>query len=462
MDPLLNRLMSKREYRKWIICKAVEKRKVSAKYLAELCGCTSKTVLIDIQEINVNNSFAVEMPLIQNENNIICIDSTQKIPLNTIYREIIEASYPFKILNEIIENSKMTMGEFSKKNYLSYNPIYKAIVQLNSYLSLYDLRIIKFQLVGDEYKIRIFLFHFYWNLFGGAKWPFKKVSKKNCQEEVKILVQVFSTKLSWIENEKLCFWIAILIMRNKIDNDNNLDKVPIFWRNLDEKKYCLIEKIAINLPLKRLRIEASLLLEARYLIYEKSNLKECNLTLSNFNDSCSKVSARIIKRLIKRDTSEETASKIRKVTYELSKVIQYQQLGESYLTLAFKTDIQIKNITKLKIYPELLSISAEQSYRIIQVLEKNFLLKSPRYSIYIATKYDEVDFKRIKTILESESPDCISYSSFWNINEEVDVIITDLEELLHRKKGLAIQIIHPFDEKKASRIVKEIKNYFNV
>lgn len=373
-----------------------------------------------------------------------------------------EQSLQFKILNEVAENSEISLSKFSQQHYVSYNPIYKALGNLNTYLSHFELKITKFKLVGKEYRIRIFLFHFYWEIFGGGKWPFRKVAKYECKEEVHKLEKVFSSNFTWIEHEKLCFWIAILVMREQINNVDTLENLPIFWKNLDEEGYKMIKKVTLNLSLKLVKRDPSHLLVALYLICEEKNIKEVSLSLSNFDDPISRGSERLIRRLLKDKLSKDAEIKLKLAHNELIKIIHYSQLGENYPSLVLKVNQASHNFSHSLDFPELLYTPAKQAFQIIQVLTTQKLLKVPSYSIYIATKYGVVEMRKIKILMEDKSPGNFTYYSLWETNEEVDVILTDVEELPTRQESLKIQFSYPFNDKKASEIVEKIKTYINI
>lgn len=63
MGPFINQLMSTRDYRQWLICNEIDQRKqATVQELLELCACTLKTLLVDIQGINDRYSSIERMP----------------------------------------------------------------------------------------------------------------------------------------------------------------------------------------------------------------------------------------------------------------------------------------------------------------------------------------------------------------------------------------------------------------
>lgn len=456
----MNQLMRRCDYRKWLICKELDQKKeITVQRLATVCDCTSKTLLLDIQEINDNYSTISGMPILKKNTRLIYIEADQMIPLNAIYKKILTQSHQFKLLNEVVENSDTTLSEFSRGYYISYSPIYKTIIKLNAYLAAFELQVIKFKLVGEEYKICIFLFHFYWTLFGGGKWPFKTIAKNQCKEEVAELETAFSTHFTWVEHEKLCFLVAVLAMRERLRKKNMALNEHIYWKTLDEEGNQLIKNSDQSLSLKLIKNGQLLLKIAQFLICDQTKLKTAQLGLSNFNDSFSKASEHLLMRL-KKDFSKDRVNEIQEAQKELIKFIHYSQLGEAYTLLALKIEQERSNLINLKTYPELEIFLNKQASQIIQILTVQNLVMAPNYYIYIATKYGEGEMKKIKGLLEASSPDNFSYISLWNINENVEVILTDFEKIPEREDCLQLQFMYPFNEKKASEIVARLKIYF--
>ncbi len=462
MNARIDQLLNKADYRKWLICKAIDQDKeVSIQYLLKLCVCTSKTVLADVQEINDQYSTINNMPILKKKNSLIYIDCNQSIPLNTIYRKNMVQSLSFKLLNEIIRNNEITLGEFSKQNYISYNPIYRAIAKLNTYLAPFQLTIRKFKLTGEEYKIRIFLFHFYWTIFGGESWPFLSVNKQECKEEVNELENVFFTNLTWLEYEKLCFWLAIFIIRERIIHDDVATKIPIYWRNLSEEKYKSVKKNYQELSLKQVGNGNSFILVAVFLVCGITKLKDTRLGLVSFIDSFSVASQSLMMRL-KENRQKKIKSASQAAQNELIKFIHYNQLGEAYIAIALKIEDESLNFIDRDAFPELTPIPIKQASQMVQILQLQNILAIPQYSIYIATKYGDSTMGKIKALLEAQSPENFHYFSFWNETEKANVILTDIEQIPEVTESFQLQFFYPLNEKKARELVKKIKAHFNL
>lgn len=462
MNSRTDQLLNKDDYRKWLICKAIDQGKeVNIQYLVKLCACTSKTVLSDIQEINDQYSTINNMPILKKKNSLIYIDFNQSIPLNTIYRKNMVESLSFKLLNEIIKNNEITLGEFSRRNYISYNPIYRAIAKLNTYLALFQLTIKKFKLTGEEYKIRIFLFHFYWTIFGGGPWPFLSVNKQECKEEADKLEYAFFTHLTWIEYEKLCFWLAIFIIRERVIHEDSATKIPIYWQNLREEKYKNIKKVYGELSLKQIGDGHSFIFVAVFLVCGIMKLKDIRLGLVSFIDSFSVASQSLMMRL-KENGQKNIKDTSQTAQNELIKFIHYNQLGEAYIGLALKIEEESWNFIDRNSFPELISIPTKQASQIVQILQLQNLLVAPYYSIYIATKHGDSTMRKIKALLEAQSPENFHYFSLWTKTEKANVILTDIEQLPEITESFQLQFFYPFNEKKARELVKKLKAYFNL
>lgn len=461
MNVRIDQLLSKPAYRKWQICKTLDQQKeVTIQYLLKLCTCTFKTVLVDIQEINEDYSIIRDMPILKKKNGLIYIEFDQTMPLTTIYRKILTQSMPFKLLNELIEDSEITLSKFSQRHYVSYNPIYRAIEKLNSYLAPFDLRIMKFKLAGEEYKIRVFLLHFYWEIFGGGSWPFETIAKRQCKEVVNKLEHTFLTNVTWIEHEKLCFWVAIVKIRERLIHEDVALEPPTYWHHLSLEKYSEIKKVNEKLSLEQIGKGTSFILVALFLICGRDRLKNIRVDLTNFNDPVSVASENLMLRL-KKNRRKKAINDCQIAQNELIKLIHYNQLGESYTALALKLEHKNGNFIDRNLFPELDLISTQQVFQIFQILKMQNILKLPCYSIYIATKYDDSVMGKIKALMEGESPKNFHYFSLWNTSGKADVILTDIEKMSKSIKGLQLYFCYPFNEKKASEFVEKIKSYFN-
>lgn len=462
MNTRIDQLLIKDDYRKWLICKAIDQIKVvTIEYLMKICACTSKTVLADIQKINDQYSSINNMPILKKKRGHIYIEFDQAMPLTTIYRKILTQSIPFKLLKELIEDREMTLSKFSQRHYVSYNPIYRAIEKLNTYLAPFSLSIMKFKLAGEEYKIRIFLLHFYWDIFGGGAWPFEIIDKRQCKEVVDKLEHTFFTNVTWIEYEKLCFWVAIVKIRERLIHEEVALEPPTYWQHLSLEKYNEIKKANEKLSLKEIGKGTSFILVALFLICGRDRLKNNRIDLTSFNDSVSVVSENLILRL-KKNRRKKPINDCQIAQNELIKLIHYNQLGESYTALALKLEYKNGNFIDRNLFPELDLISTEQAFQILQILKVQNIINMPCYSIYIATKYDDSVMRKIKAIMEDASPKNFRYSSLWNTSGQANVILTDIEKMPKNVKGLQLYFCYPFNEKKASEFVGEIKCYFNL
>ena len=457
MDISIEQILSKSEYRKWVICKELYfKKKINNKILVDLCKCTLKTIRRDIEEINNDFFKEIEMPKINVKKGVVYLESDQEIPINTIYRIIFLDSDQIHLLNEIISNDKINIVSLSKKYYRTMNYIYKLIKILNNYLKLFELEIVKYKLVGEEYKICIFLFDFYWITFGGRDWPFKSISKNLCNEEVNELESSFFNKFSWIEREKLCFLIAIMIIRDKSAKNNIEIENLIYWKCLDKEGRNIIERSVEKLKFKKVQNKNLLMLITLAIICDKAKLRGIQLAITNFYDPLSKAGQRLILRLIEDGNKVITNGSINS-QIGIIKSIHYFYLGEAYTLLAITPIQKNNNIVDLKIYPELVPFTNKQALLIIEILTFQNLISDTEYVISISSKYGEMEVENIIDKLKANSPKNFVYKSMWNSNENADLILTDLEVIPKKKKAIQIQFVQPFNKKRALEIIEKIK-----
>lgn len=111
-------------------------------------------------------------------------DSDKPIPyVNDILRlNYFRDTTKFKIIEAFLNRHFQSINELSEYLHVSPPHLYKAIKDLNSLLETFKIKItfktndISSNIVGErERNIRIFFSFYYWSIFKGLEWPFKKV-----------------------------------------------------------------------------------------------------------------------------------------------------------------------------------------------------------------------------------------------------------------------------------------------
>lgn len=458
MEIFIDKLLGKGELRRFLICKELSTRgEVTVKGLEQLCKCTKKTVESDINIINNNYATKGNIVILRRRPGVVYVENKNSIYLKIISRELIVQSIPYKLLNEVVTDADITITKFKKSNFVSYSSVYSGLEKLNGFLSEYNLKIDHFKLVGNEYKVRIFLFHLYWEIFGGAKWPFKKIDRDSFSTNISELEHCFSREFTWIESEKVHFWMAIFYIRAPGNQNNYSNDAKCFWENFDVSSQNII-KNSIEQLSGLIEVNLIHILVILFLICDGISLRVDDFDLGKFDDSLSLLNCRIINRMSEKNFLDPKVSKATMVQKMLIKFIHYERLGEAYTSLALKEKENFQ-ITKITDYPELLSISHGQASRIIQIFETSGFCLEQKYSIYIGSKYGDIEMLRIKHLLECYGPNQYKYFSLWESKPENSrVIITDVENYFEKSSCLKIELKYPFDKNSAILVIEELKS----
>ena len=115
-----------------------------------------------------------------------------------------------------MNNNGISIYKISEISYYSKSSIYKSIEKLNRKLKPLGISCRTSGLIGDEKKIRHFVFESYWTLFGGIEWPFK-VKREEILSEIKSL-EMNGIYFNGLDKEKVLYWIAITEMRLTMGN----------------------------------------------------------------------------------------------------------------------------------------------------------------------------------------------------------------------------------------------------
>lgn len=458
MEIFIDKLLGKGELRRFLICKELSIRgEVTVKRLEQVCKCTKKTVESDINIINNNYAIKGDIVILKRRLGIVYVENKKSIYLNIISREFIVQSIPFKLLNEVVMDKDVTITKFKKSNFVSYSSVYSGLEKLNRFLSDYNLKIDHFKLVGNEYKVRIFLFHLYWEIFGGAKWPFGKIDRNSFSTKISELEYCFSREFTWIESEKVHFWMAIFHVRTPGNQNNYSNDAKCFWENFDISSQNII-KNSIEQLSGLIGVNLIHILVILFLICDGISLREDDFELDKFDDSLSIINSRIINRMSENFFLGHKVNKAIMLQKMLIKLIHYEGLGEAYTGLVLKENgnFQINKITE---YPELVSISHGQASRIIQIFETSGFCLEQKYSIYIGSKYGDIEMLKIKYLLECYGPSHYKYFSLWESKpENSSVIITDIENYFEKSSCLKIELKYPFDKNSAILVIEELKS----
>lgn len=119
--------------------------------------------------------------------------------LGTIYREILQDTLAFQILQEILFDEAFNIQDLAYKFHASISSVYRTIVELNQYFKAFNVMIKTnpCQVIGDETYIRKFYRSFFKEAHTPLEWPFRDYDGKDFDENFTKIIRtlVFNKEL---------------------------------------------------------------------------------------------------------------------------------------------------------------------------------------------------------------------------------------------------------------------------
>lgn len=124
----------------------------------------------------------------------------------------------FVLINTALKNETQDVQLFLEKNYISLSLYYSYQKRLNQFLKKYSIQLIANPYIhfeGEEHKIRLFLYQFYWEFFQGNEWPFEKVSKLDTHKLTDKIQNDMQDGMGVTQKIQLSYAVAICASRIK-------------------------------------------------------------------------------------------------------------------------------------------------------------------------------------------------------------------------------------------------------
>lgn len=137
----------------------------------------------------------------------------QEFTIHILKEEIL-----FVLINTALKSGNQDVQLFLEKNYISLSLYYSYQKRLNQYLKKYNIQLIANPYIhfeGEEHKIRLFLYQFYWEFFQGNEWPFEKISKLDTHKLVDKIQNDMQDGMGITQKIQLSYAIAICASRIK-------------------------------------------------------------------------------------------------------------------------------------------------------------------------------------------------------------------------------------------------------
>lgn len=106
---------------------------------------------------------------------------------------LVENSLPFMFIDYLLHCPEPTLVAFCENHFVSRSTFFRKISGLKNLLARYGLKFsyANLNIKGSEANIRLVLFHIYWLVFHGLKWPFKAVGHTTIKAQQERLNQGF-------------------------------------------------------------------------------------------------------------------------------------------------------------------------------------------------------------------------------------------------------------------------------
>lgn len=124
----------------------------------------------------------------------------------------------FVLINTALKNETQDVQLFLEKNYISLSLYYSYQKRLNQFLKKYSIQLIANPYIhfeGEEHKIRLFLYQFYWEFFQGNEWPFEKISKLDTHKLTDKIQNDMQDGMGVTQKIQLSYAVAICASRIK-------------------------------------------------------------------------------------------------------------------------------------------------------------------------------------------------------------------------------------------------------
>lgn len=132
--------------------------------------------------------------------------------------QILKEEILFVLINTALKNETQDVQLFLEKNYISLSLYYSYQKRLNQFLKKYSIQLIANPYIhfeGEEHKIRLFLYQFYWEFFQGNEWPFEKVSKLDIHKLTDKIQNDMQDGMGVTQKIQLSYAVAICASRIK-------------------------------------------------------------------------------------------------------------------------------------------------------------------------------------------------------------------------------------------------------
>lgn len=205
----------------------------SQRYINELCDVV----------IAYNKKNKDYFSLITKKNYGVKLLVSSHASVEFIVNYILQEDENIKLLTALLFEDYENITEYSERNFLAKYSINQACNKCNDILKCFSLKVDKkkFKLSGLESNIRIFMYHFCWELYNSEEWPerFQFVNYHEIESDVLYIAEALSISImNPIKLKKIMYCLTIFIIRyNKkksiVLSDKLKKNVPVYINESD-------------------------------------------------------------------------------------------------------------------------------------------------------------------------------------------------------------------------------------
>ncbi|KRN56811.1 hypothetical protein IV74_GL000821 [Carnobacterium divergens DSM 20623] len=438
----MEEFLDKIDNRKFFLFKALEESYRNRLTYSELMEAlnVSEFVLMrilndledDLQKFDLTESF-----------NIIkykkYVQLEEKLDVNSeiLLHKLVINSPKFKMIDCILKKEFSGVSIFSEENYVNMPKAYSYIKEIKKLFIRTRIKInAKFELVGNEMDQRMFMFNFYYSIFGNIDTPFHR----NISEEAELLTAQFKMecypRLSIIQTNKLLYLFSIILIRQK--NGEYIDSemtVRDYLREEDYQMYSLffrskfieIDDKEINFFIAFLISENIINSDENVIKYNQQSINTTELFLSRFVERFGKFEDFRLKRKIEEGLNHAhfKVSLINRTKYFRDEFIVFPFIKEQYGEILQFCDEFVESCRRtpsLKIvYLNKEFLLNEYIYLIINSMPASFFMKEINVCVdfLLGKNYNEMIIKNIKTF------EFLNIEIQENLDLKTDLLLTD-------------------------------------
>lgn len=165
-------------------------------------------VIADIETFNIS-----ELKVILQDKKV-SLHISETGSLQILRWHYLQQSIHFKLFHTIFMHTATSLEKFAEEHFISFSKAYLLKTQLEEYLNKYEIKISsELTFIGDEKKIRMLLFNFYFVRFSGLTFPFTSGIKELANKLSLQIKENLRIQISETQSLKLLFFSAVTFQR---------------------------------------------------------------------------------------------------------------------------------------------------------------------------------------------------------------------------------------------------------